>query len=220
MKTTSSTKEQTEISDDFLNAQPALSADGRCGAFYYDEVSAGTCTNTSIAGRSGVVRMAMATPAASVTNWLGCAGVQVTERSLNPIFEVELFGASETDHRIIFGFHQIAINTGISADTNQSANGAFFRKQAANNFYECVTRSASGSENIVQLTDVLANAYHRFRVVLVDATAMALFFVDSVLVAAVTTGVPTSSTRLTVAIGHGVTSTVARTLELDFFGLG
>lgn len=198
------------LTDDFINPQTALTADGRAGVFFFDEVSNGSLTWVSIAGRSGVIRMAVSVAAASVSNWLGCAGVQITERSLNPICEAVFLGTSDADHRIIFGFHQIAVNTGISADTNQSANGAFFRKQAANNFYECVTR----------LTGVLANAYHRFRIVLVDATATALFFVDSVLVAAVTTGVPTSSTRLTVAIGHGVTSTVARTLELDFFGLG
>lgn len=40
------------IYDDFINAQPALSSDGRCGAFSYDEVSAGTCTNTSNVSRN------------------------------------------------------------------------------------------------------------------------------------------------------------------------
>lgn len=207
------------IEEHFITPQPAASADSKFGQFYFDEVSAGTLTNISVAGRAGVARMSIATAAASVTNWLGLAGVQVTERSLDPICEAAILGTADTDHRIIFGFHQIAVNTTISADTNNSANECFFRKRAANNYYECVTRSASGSENIVDLTDVLTNAWHLLRIELIDATASARFYVDGVLKATVTTAVPATGTRLTMAIGHGVTSTTVRSIDIDYLSL-
>jgi len=220
MKTTfSAGKWVTEISDDFINPQTALSADGRIGNWFFDEVSAGTASYISVAGRAGVVRLAIATAAASVTNWLGCMGVQITERTLNPVFECEMLGSTDTDHRIIAGFHQIATNTTISADTNQSANEIFFRKQAGRTYYECVTRSASGSENIVELPTVSAGVYHVLKIEVRDLIGTVFFYVDTVLVATVTPAVPTSGTRLTMAVGHGVTSTVARQIDIDYLAL-
>lgn len=205
--------------DDFLNARAALSADGALGMWFFDEVSAGTATYISVAGRAGVVRLAIATAAASVTNWLGCSGVQVAERSLNPVFECEMLGDTNTDHRIIAGFHQIAVNTAISADTNQSANEIFFKKQAGRSYYECVTRSASGAENIVELPTVSAGTWHKLRIEVKDLIGTVFFYVDTILVATITTAVPASATRLTMAVGHGVTSTVARQIDIDYLAL-
>lgn len=206
------------LRDDFLNPQPVLSADGRLGMFYYDEVSAGTATYTSVAGRS-IVRLSIATPASGVTNWIGSAGVQITERSLNPVLEVEMLGTADTDHRIIAGFHQIPANTAISADTDQSANEIFFRKKASATTWECVTRSASGTENIVQLPTVTTNEFRTLKIEVKNSIGTVFFFADNVLVATVTTAIPLSSTRLTIAVGHGVTSTTARSIDLDYLSL-
>lgn len=207
------------IEEHFITPQPAASADSKFGQFYFDEVSAGTLTNVSVAGRAGVARMAIATAAASVTNWLGSAGVQFTEVSLDPVCLCSILGDANTDHRIIFGFHQIAVNTTISADTNNSANEIFFRKRAANNYYECVTRSASGAENVVALTEVLTNAWHDLKIEVESSTGTVFFSVDGAVVATVTQGVPVSSTRLTMALGHGVTSTVARSIDIDYLSI-
>lgn len=209
----------SDISDDFLNARPALAADGAIGMWWFDEVSAGTATYTSVAGRAGVVRIAIATAAANVTNWVGCAGVQITEPSLNPACEAIIKGDANTDHRIIFGFHQIPANTAISADTDQSANEIFFRKKASATTWECVTRSASGTENIVQLPTVTTNEFRTLKIEVKNSIGTVFFSADNVLVATVTTAIPLSSTRLTIAVGHGVTSTTARSIDLDYLSL-
>jgi hypothetical protein len=210
---------------DFMNGRTALSADGDLGGnLWFDEVSASTATFTSVAGYSGILRVAIATAAANVSDWVGSGGVQVTQRSLNPVFEARIQGDANVDHRMIAGFHRVAVNTAISADTNNSTDEIFFRKTAAGTNWTAVTRNGSGTENVTDLTSQCGGACTtntmrilRIEVQDVGTNGTVYFFIDGTLVATHNTAaVPAAATRLAWGVGQAVSSTVARSYDADF----
>ncbi len=66
----------------------------------------------------------------------------VTERSLNPVFEARILGTNNGTHRIQAGFANTVAGSTWTADGTYSAqtNGAFFRKNAAAGTWSTVTR--------------------------------------------------------------------------------
>jgi hypothetical protein len=130
--------------------------------------------------------------------------------------EARVLGTSNTNHRMIIGFTNATTGSAVSADTNLSANEAFFRKVAATTAtYEAVTRDDSGAE---QVTTALGSttAFTTFRIELDDAAANAKFYINNALVATHST-VPDSTDRLGYYIVNGTTDTTGRNVQTDFF---
>ena len=190
----------------------ATTATGVYGAAYSGNATTGRLAQGSVSGVSGVCRFTFSVPAATATTYFGSGGASTTQRSLNPVFEARVMSDSNTDHRNLIGFTDMAASTAISADTNNSANEAFFRKTAAGTQWETVTRSASGTEQVN--TNVgTTNAWHRLRIEMDDTNTEVRFYVDGTLVATHTTA-PTAQMGFTVA--NNVTSTTSRTLDVDY----
>jgi hypothetical protein len=210
---------------DFLTGRTALTADGQIeDGLWFDEVSASTATYTSIAGYSGILRVAITTPGVNVTDWVGSGGVQVTQRSLNPVFETRLQGDANTDHRMIVGFHQAGANTTIAADANNYANEVFFRKTAAGTNWTAVTRNNSGVETVTNLTtqcggSCTTSAMRILRIELENSglNGEARFYIDGHLVATHNnTSIPAAANRLAWGIGQAVTGGIGRFYNLDY----
>ncbi|MDO8335829.1 MAG: carbohydrate binding domain-containing protein [Candidatus Saccharibacteria bacterium] len=186
------------------------------GSIFSGSATTGRLAQAAVTGVSGVCRFNFATPAANATTFFGSGGGLITERSLNPVFEARVLSDTNTDHRNIVGFSDHnGISTAISADTNQAANEAFFRKQAAGTSWEAVSRSASGTE---QITTALGGtgAWHRLRIEIDNGNAAVRFYVDGTLSATHTTAVPGSAIPLGYSIMNNVTSTTSRNLDVDY----
>ncbi len=191
----------------------ATTATGVYGAAYSGSATTGRLAQAATSTVSGVCRFSQATPAANATTYFGSGGASTTERSLNPVFEARVLSDTNTDHRNIIGFTDMAASTAITADTNNSANEAFFRKTAAGTSWETVTRTASGTEQVN--TNVgSTNAWHRMRIEMDNGNAAVRFYVDGTLVATHTTAAPTAAMGFTV--GNAVTSTTSRNLDVDY----
>ncbi len=224
------------FSQDFLGGATNLTADGTAFNAYYDEVAgsggtapSGVMNQQSLASGSGAGRLTFS-GTLGTGPWASLYGtnVNVTERSLNPVFEARIQASSNTDQRAIAGFTDIALNTAIAADTNNSANEVFFRKTAAGTNWEAVTRNASGAENVTGLGTACAGgtacttaAMRTMRIELenVGANGTARFYIDGTLVATHTTAaVPANTTRLGWKIGTTPTTTTytGRVVDIDY----
>lgn len=207
-------------SQDFLarNTLAQSTADAAIYGAVFDEATgaSGGFNVTSVAGQSGTAILDNPTTAAANENsWFGSGGVGSTERSLNPVFEARILGTANTDHRIIAGFADIALNGANSADTNQSANEIFFRKNQAATVWQAVTRSASGVETTTN-TAITTNAYRTLRIEVDNVTPRVLFVIDGVVVATHTTALPGSTTRLGWYIGNAIEATTNRATSIDY----
>lgn len=191
----------------------ATTATGVYGAAYSGSATTGRLAQNATSGVSGVCRFNFATPAANATTYFGSGGANTTELALNPVLETRVMSDSNTDHRNVIGFTNVAANTAIAADTNLSNNEAFFRKTAAGTQWETVTRSGGGTEEVN--TNVgTTNAWHRLRIEMDNTNAEIRFYVDGTLVATHTTAVPNAQIGFTVA--NNVTSTTSRNLDVDY----
>ncbi len=67
----------------------------------------------------------------------------VTQRSLNPVFETRILGTNNGTHRIQAGFANTVAGSTWTADGTYSnqTNGAYFRKNAAAGTWSTVTRA-------------------------------------------------------------------------------
>jgi hypothetical protein len=205
------------VREDFLIAAPVLSADGVFGNVYWDE-SAGSNTRiqtVTSAGISWVARLDFIAAAANTSSLIWSNGINVTERSLNPVFEARVLGTNNNDHRIIAGFGAGVSGTAITTDTNQMTSEAFFRKIAAGTVWQTVTRSASGTET-VNTTAVATNVYQTLRIEMNDTLGTADFYINGVLQFSHSTAVPTSALGLGYYIGNGVTGATSRSVDVDY----
>jgi hypothetical protein len=162
--------------------------------------------------------------------WFGTAGDLVTQRSLNPVFETRLQGTANADHRILAGFHNILNGAAYGADTNQSSEEVYFRKAAANTYWETVTRSTANATELVTplnttqcaLGPCTTAAMRILRIELENTgvNGVARFYIDGALVATHNTNtVPAAVTRLGWSIGNGVSAAIAapgRTVDIDY----
>jgi hypothetical protein len=205
---------------DFLarNQLAQVTADTAIYGAIFDEATggAGGFDVTSVAGQSGTAILDNpTTPAADENEWFGTGGVNVTERSLNPVFEARINATTNTDHRVIAGFADIALNAANSVDTNQAANEIFFRKNQAATVWQAVTRSASGAETVTN-TAVGTGAYHTLRIEVDNVTPRVLFVIDGTVVATHTTSLPAAGTRLGWYIGNALESANNRSTQIDY----
>ncbi len=207
-------------SQDFVarNQLAQATADAALYGAVFDEATgaAGGFNVASVAAQSGTAVLDNPTsPAANENEWFGTGGVGVTERSLNPVFEARILGTNNNDHRIIAGFADIALNGANSADTNQSANEIFFRKNQAATVWQVVTRTASGVETTTN-TAIATNAYHTLRIEVDNVTPRVLFVIDGTVVATHNTALPASGTRLGWYIGNALEGAVNRATNIDY----
>lgn len=211
---------------DFLGNIATLAADGNWGDSSYDEIvgTGGTTPSGSIniqntTGVSGAARLTFTGTLGTGpwgSNW-GTAGILTTERSLNPVMEARVIASSNTDQRAVVGFTDVAANTAISADTNLSANEAFFRKTAAGTQWQAVSRAGSGTEQVTSNVGS-TSSYQLLRVELDNTNTKVKFYVNNSLVATHTTAVPGSTTRLGWNVMNTPTTTTytGRVVDIDF----
>jgi hypothetical protein len=221
------------VQEDFLGTSATLTADGLYHRVRLDEVTGtnGQVAPLSLAGISGAVRLSFTALTAIGHNmWFGTAGDLVTQRSLNPVFETRLQGTANADHRILAGFHNILNGAAYGADTNQSSEEVYFRKAAANTYWETVTRSTANATELVTplnttqcaLGPCTTAAMRILRIELENTgvNGVARFYIDGALVATHNTNtVPAAVTRLGWSIGNGVSAAIAapgRTVDIDY----
>jgi hypothetical protein len=203
--------------EDFLGFAATLSADGIFGDVYWDESAGSTARAQTVtsAGISGVARLDFSTPGANASSLLGSNGINVTQRSLNPVFEARILGTNGNNHRIIAGFADGNSGLVINSDTNQRVNEAFFRKTAAGTVWQTVTRSANGTETI-NLTAIPTDVYQTLRVELNDTLGTADFYINGVLQFSHSTSVPATAAGLGYYIGNGISSATNRFVDVDY----
>ena len=225
------------FTQDFLNFQANLAADGNWQNGFYDETAgtggtapSGQVQMQNVADTSGLARLTFTGTLGTgpwVSAW-GTGGNLVTQRSLNPVFEARVQASANTDVRHVVGFTDLALAGTINADTNNSANEAFFRKTAAGTNWEAVTRNGSGTENVTTLatacsggTACTTTAMRRLRVEITNtgANGTVYFYIDGTLVAThATTAVPGSTNRMgwLLAVTPTTTTYTGRVLDMDY----
>lgn len=211
---------------DFLGNIATVAADGNWANSSYDEIvgTGGTTPSGSIkiqntTGVSGAARLTFTGTLGTGpwgSNW-GTAGILFTERSLNPVMEARVVASSNTDQRAVVGFTDVAANTAVSADTNLSANEAFFRKTAAGTQWEAVSRAGSGTEQVTTSVGS-TSSYQLLRVELDNTNTAVRFYVNNSLVATHSTAVPGSTTRLGWNVMNTPTTTTysGRVVDIDY----
>ncbi len=211
---------------DFLGNIATLAADGNWGNSSFDEIvgTGGTSPSGSIqivntTGVSGAARLTFTGTLGTGpwgSNW-GTAGILFTERSLNPVMEARVIASSNTDQRAVVGFTDVAANTTVSADTNLSANEAFFRKTAAGTQWEAVSRAGSGTEQVTTSVGS-TSSYQLLRVELDEVNDAVKFYVNNSIVATHSTAVPATSTRLGWNVMNTPTTTTysGRVVDIDY----
>lgn len=193
-----------------------VTATGALGGFSRSGTTARLNQPSSIVNTSGVCVMGFTgTLAAGNTGYFGSAGALLTERSLHPVLEARVQATTDIDQRVIIGFTNAAATAAITADTNQGADQAFFRKAAAGTTWQAVTRAASGAETVTNLANG-TGTFNLLRVELDNAAAAARFYINGSLVATHTTGVPAATTRLGYYIINNIAGTVNRAINIDF----
>ena len=178
---------------------------------------------TSVAGTSGMGRIAVSTTA-NAGGAVGTNGIFMTQRSLNPVFETKIIVNTTSNTRVIAGFSTRATGGNITADTNNTSDEAFFRKNLAGTNWEAVTRAGSGTENITTLatactgsTACTVNTLRTLRVELQDTpVGQARFYIDGTLVATATTTAPASATRLGYDVAITNATTTAASLDMEY----
>ncbi len=200
-----------------------LAADGNYAEASYDEIvgTGGTSPSGSVqmvntTSVSGVARLTFTGTLGTGpwgSNW-GTAGQLKTERNLNPVIEARVLASSNTDQRAVVGFTNVATNTTVSADTNLSADEAFFRKTAAGTQWQAVSRAASGTEEVTSNVGS-TSSWQLLRVELSGVNNNVKFYVNDSLVATHSTAVPTA--RLGWALMNTPTTTTytGRVLDID-----
>jgi hypothetical protein len=107
------------------------------------------------------------------------------------------------------------INVGITTDTNNSNNEIFFRKIAAGANWQTVTRSAAGLETVNTTTSTTA-AMRALRIEVNDLAGKVFFYIDGVLVATHTTGIPLATARLGHWVGMNASAATISTMDIDY----
>jgi hypothetical protein len=203
------------VQEDFMAAYPTLAADAAFGNLYWDESTGSTAQIASLssAGISGTVRMSFVTPVINTSSLLGSNGIGVTQRSLNPVYEARVLGTVATNHRIVVGFLDPTTGLVINSDA-YGTNGAFFRKTAAGNVWQTVTKNA-GVETVTT-TAIGTGAWHILRVEINDTAGNARFYIDGNLVATHTLNLPAAATLLGHYVGNGISTAVNANLDIDY----
>lgn len=181
----------------------------------YDPIAGATYTITSSVWLSGLGQIALA--AATSNGWFfGSAGWTPTERTLNPVFESRVALSQTTNVRAVVWFADRALNAGITADANNFANEAFFRKVAAGTVWTAVTRNASGTETITPLTQN-PSTMSIMRIEIDNTGSGAVrFYINGALVATHTTNIPAATTRLGYHVGGTLSAATATNIWVDY----
>jgi hypothetical protein len=139
----------------------------------------------NLAGVSGADRITSGITANASAGALSSMGMLPTERSLNPVFEARVIN-NGANARAVVGFHDLALNGAIAADTNNANNEIFFRKAAAGTLWQTVTRSVAGTET-VNTTTFSTSVMRILRIEVNDLAGKVEFYIDGTLVATHTT---------------------------------
>lgn len=178
--------------------------------------NSGSFAVVSAGGTSGIARLNNPTsPSAGENEWFGTGGINVTERTMNPIFEARVQATTNTDHRVLVGFADLAYDAPYAADTNQASNEVMFRKDAAAANWDAVTRSAAGSEMVTNLA-IGTGAMHILRIEIDNTNTEVRFYADGALVATHTTNLPVPSARMGWYVGNAISSNVDRATLIDY----
>jgi hypothetical protein len=118
-----------------------------------------------------------------------------------------------TNHRIVVGFLDPTTGLVINSDA-YGTNGAFFRKTAAGNVWQTVTKNA-GVETVTT-TAIGTGAWHILRVEINDTAGNARFYIDGNLVATHTLNLPAAATLLGHYVGNGISTAVNANLDIDY----
>jgi hypothetical protein len=109
----------------------------------------------------------------------------------------------------------LALNTGITADINNATNEIFFRKTAAGTTWQTVTRTAAGGE-VVNATTYTTAAMRALRIEINDLAGKVFFYIDGVLVATHTTGIPLATARLGHWVGMNASAAAISSMDIDY----
>jgi hypothetical protein len=92
-------------------------------------------------GISGIARLSTQTTGVNFNSRL-MTSTNVTQRSLNPVFEARVLGTITANHRIQVGFANTVVGSTWTADATYGGqtDGIFFRKNAAGTVWQTVTR--------------------------------------------------------------------------------
>ena len=109
----------------------------------------------------------------------------------------------------------LALNTGITADINNATNEIFFRKTAAGTTWQTVTRTAAGAE-VVNATTYTSAVMRALRIEINDLAGKVFFYIDGVLVATHTTGIPLATARLGHWVGMNASAAAISSMDIDY----
>ena len=210
------------IWEDFIEYSSILTTtDGKYNTLYYDVNASDACSVRSAVAVGSTMTSSGATSfycqtSAGNNAWLGSNGSAITSSSLLPVLETRLQATSNTDHRFVIGFMDIANDAATlgASDTNSAANEIMFRKAAGETYWEGVTRSNSGTENVTEFTGYSTSVMRKLRIEV--ETAKVRFYIDDTLVATHAQGIPASTLGLGFYAGTAITGATLRSTILDY----